>query len=241
MNKIKKILVSFMALAIVSAVPLSASATETSTATSTATSSQSETISQTETISQAEPDKPESQTSTSSEASLSTESSDLNYLFSDNTSGNANLIASQEVIADNGKFQFIAVTTRDKDVFYIIIDKMKAEDNVYFLNEVDTYDLQKLMSKNSDNSENSDVEYNTSSNKSESSEESGEESQSSETSDSGMTNILLIGGVIVLGIIGFIIFKIKKGGFGNKKETVVPFDDFEEDEEINEDEEIKKE
>ena len=40
---------------------------------------------------------------------------------------------------------------------------------------------------------------------------------------------------------GFIIFKIKKGGFGNKKETVVPFDDFEEDEEINEDEESKKE
>lgn len=231
MNKIKKILVSFMALAIVSAVPLSASAVETSTATS----------SQTETTSQAEPDKPESQASTSSEASLSTESSDLNYLFSDNTSGNANLIASQEVIADNGKFQFLAVTTRDKDVFYIIIDKMKAEDNVYFLNEVDTYDLQKLMSKNSDNSENSDVEYN-SSDKSESSEESGEESQSSgETSDNGMTNILLVGGVIVLGVIGFIIFKIKKGGFGNKKEAVVPFDDFEEDEEINEDEESKKE
>lgn len=237
MNKIKKILVSFMALAIVSAVPLSVSAVETSTA----TSSQSQTSSQTETTSQSEPDKPESQTSTSSEASLSTESSDLNYLFSDNTSGNANLIASQEVIADDGKFQFLAVTTRDKDVFYIIIDKMKAEDNVYFLNEVDTYDLQKLMSKNSDNSENNDVEYNTSSNKPESSEESGEESQSSETSDSGMTNILLIGGVIVLGIIGFIIFKIKKGGFGNKKETVVPFDDFEEDEEINEDEESKKE
>lgn len=238
MNKIKKILVSFMALAIVSAVPLSVSAVETSTA----TSSQSQTSSQTETTSQSEPDKPESQPSTSSEASLSTESSDLNYLFSDNTSGNADLIASQEVIADDGKFQFLAVTTRDKDVFYIIIDKMKAEDNVYFLNEVDTYDLQKLMSKNSDNSENNDVEYNTSSDKSESSEEPGEESQSSdETSDSGLTNILLVGGVIILGVIGFIIFKIKKGGFGNKKETVVPFDDFEEDEEINEDEESKKE
>ena len=152
------------------------------------------------------------------------------------------MIASQEVIADDGKFQFLAVTTRDKDVFYIIIDKMKAEDNVYFLNEVDTYDLQKLMSKNSDNSENNDVEYNTSSDKSESSEEPGEESQSSdETSDSGLTNILLVGGVIILGVIGFIIFKIKKGGFGKKKEVVVPFDDFEEDEEINEDEESKKE
>lgn len=235
MNKIKKILVSFMALAIVSAMPLSASAAETSTA----TSSQSETISQTETTSQAEPDKPEAQTS--SEESSSPESSDLNYLFSDNTSGNADLIASQEVIADDGKFQFLAVTTRDKDVFYIIIDKMKAEDNVYFLNEVDTYDLQKLMSKNSDNSENSDIEHNTSSNKSESSEEPGEESQSSdETSDNGLTNILLVGGVIVLGVIGFVIFKIKKGGFGKKKEVVVPFDDFEEDEEINEDEESKK-
>ncbi len=236
MNKIKKILVSFMALAIVSAVPLSASATETSTA----TSSQSQTSSQTETTSQAEPDKPEAQTS--SEESSSPENSDLNYLFSDNTSGNADLIASQEVIADDGKFQFLAVTTRDKDVFYIIIDKMKAEDNVYFLNEVDTYDLQKLMSKNSDNSENNDVEYNTSSDKSESSEEPGEESQSSdETSDNGLTNILLVGGVIILGVIGFVIFKIKKGGFGKKKEVVVPFDDFEEDEEINEDEESKKE
>lgn len=237
MNKIKKILVAFIALAIVSAVPLSASAVETSTA----TSSQAETSSQTETTSQAEPDKPESQTS--SEESISTESSDLNYLFSDNTSGNADLIASQEVIADDGKFQFLAVTTRDKDVFYIIIDKMKAEDNVYFLNEVDTYDLQKLMSKNSDDSENGDVEYNSYSDGSESSEESGEESQNdNETSDNGMTNILLVGGVIVLGVIGFVIFKIKKGGFGNKKETVVPFDDFEEDEEeINEDEESKKE
>lgn len=237
MNKIKKILVSFMALAIVSAVPLSVSAVETSTA----TSSQSQTSSQTETTSQSEPDKPESQPSTSSEENSSPESSDLNYLFSDNTSGNANLIASQEVIADDGKFQFLAVTTRDKDVFYIIIDKMKAEDNVYFLNEVDTYDLQKLMSKNNDDSENSDIEHNTSSNKSESSEEPGEESQSSdETSDNGLTNILLVGGVIVLGVIGFVIFKIKKGGFGKKKEVVVPFDDFEEDEEINEDEESKK-
>lgn len=240
MNKIKKILVSFMALAIVSAVPLSASAAETSTKTSTETSSQSETSSQTETTSQAEPDKPEVQTS--SEESSSPESSDLNYLFSDNTSGDADLIASQEVIADDGKFQFLAVTTRDKDVFYIIIDKMKAEDNVYFLNEVDTYDLQKLMSKNSDDSENNDIEYNTSSDKSESSEEPGEESQSSdETSDNGLTNILLVGGVIILGVIGFVIFKIKKGGFGKKKEVVVPFDDFEEDEEINEDEESKKE
>lgn len=226
-----------MALAIVSAVPLSVSAVETSTA----TSSQSQTSSQTETTSQSEPDKPESQPSTSSEENSSPESSDLNYLFSDNTSGNANLIASQEVIADDGKFQFLAVTTRDKDVFYIIIDKMKAEDNVYFLNEVDTYDLQKLMSKNNDDSENSDIEHNTSSNKSESSEEPGEESQSSdETSDNGLTNILLVGGVIVLGVIGFVIFKIKKGGFGKKKEVVVPFDDFEEDEEINEDEESKK-
>lgn len=236
MNKIKKILVSFMALAIISAVPLSASAAETSTE----TSSQSETSSQTETTSQAEPDKPEAQTS--SEESSSPENSDLNYLFSDNTSGNADLIASQEVIADDGKFQFLAVTTRDKDVFYIIIDKMKAEDNVYFLNEVDTYDLQKLMSKNSNDSENNDVEYNTSSDKSESSEEPGEESQSSdETSDNGLTNILLVGGVIILGVIGFVIFKIKKGGFGKKKEVIVPFDDFEEDEEINEDEESKKE
>lgn len=170
------------------------------------------------------------------------ESSDLNYLFSDNTSGNANLIASQEVLSDNGKFQFIAVTTRDKDVFYVIIDKMKAEDNVYFLNEVDTYDLQKLMSKDSEGSS-ADEETPENSDSEETAEESGKDKADDEaqSDDSGFNNILILGGVVVLAVIGFVIFKIKKGGFGKKNQATISLDDFEEDdEEINEDEEKKQ-
>lgn len=242
MSKLKqKILIAFMALALVSAVPISASAVEAGT---TATSSQTSEVSQSETASQAEPEKPESSNSSeSSENSNALENSNLDYLFSENTSGNANLIASQEVIADNGKFQFIAVTTRDKDVFYVIIDRMKAEDNVYFLNEVDTYDLQKLMSKNSDGSS-ADEEAPETSDSEETAEESDKDKADDEaqSDDGGMNNILLIGGVVVLAVIGFVIFKIKKGGFGKKNQATIPLDDFEEedDEEINEDEEKKQ-
>lgn len=73
------------------------------------------------------------------------------YSFSENTIGNSELIANEEVLMENGYYQFIAVTTRDEDVFYIIIDKTKQEDNVYFLNQVDTYDINKLLNKDNEN------------------------------------------------------------------------------------------
>ena len=50
---------------------------------------------------------------------------------------------------ENGTYQLIAVTTRDDDMFYVIIDKTKKENNVYFLNEVDTADLDKLANDDS--------------------------------------------------------------------------------------------
>lgn len=161
-----------------------------------------------------------------------------NYRFSENTVGNADLVASEEVVADNGQFQFIAVTTRDGDIFYVIIDRLKAENNVYFLNEVDTYDLKKLMGEESNQSDNTSTgtvqSNNTSSAKIEETSIVKEKS-----SNNGLDmNMLMIGGIAVLAIIvGIIFFIMKKGG--KKKQPIPLDDDFEYEEEINEDEENK--
>lgn len=231
MKMYKKFFALILSLTITASVPATAFAAETSdTSTATVAAATDNTVSST--------------TENSNENNENSESSDISYLFSENTSGNANLVASQEVIADNGKFQFIAVQTRNDDIFYIIIDKEKTEDNVYFLNEVDTYDIQSLLNKDNDNSDYGETGTEVSDDNAEN--PGGAEESSSEQESNGDNNfnfnLILIGGIAVLAIIGFIIFKVKKGGFGKKKQADVPIDDdFEDDdsEEINEDKEKK--
>ena len=61
------------------------------------------------------------------------------------TDGNATLIKSERIIYNTEEMQFIAVTTKDGHVFYVLINYTadNGEDNVYFLNKVDDYDLKK--------------------------------------------------------------------------------------------------
>lgn len=232
MKILKKIMPAVLALALCTA-PIYASAADVSEASAvsggmeTASSENTETTSS-EVVSAAE------------SSSESSESSELSYLFSDNTTGNADLVAYQEVLSDSDKFQFIAVTTRSGDVFYIIIDKMKAEDNVYFLNEVDTYDLQTLMNGDeSDSSGSTDFSSDSENSGSDEAADSAESESDSQSDDSSLNNILLLGGIAAVAVLGFIIFKIKKGG--KNKNTAIPLDDdFEEDEEVNEDKENKE-
>ena len=56
--------------------------------------------------------------------------------------GNAQLM---DNVTDNEDLQFITVTARDGNEFYIIIDKGAQSENVYFLNTVDESDLAALV------------------------------------------------------------------------------------------------
>lgn len=63
------------------------------------------------------------------------------------TDGNATLIKSERIVYNSEEMQFIAVTTKDGHVFYVLINYSaeNGEDNVYFLNRVDDYDLYTLL------------------------------------------------------------------------------------------------
>lgn len=89
---------------------------------------------------------------------VSTEESSPDY-FNDpyyDTDGNASLIIENDIIYNNDEMQFIAVTTKDGHVFYILINYLPdgGEDNVYFLNKVDTFDLYSLLYTASEDDEN---------------------------------------------------------------------------------------
>lgn len=161
-----------------------------------------------------------------------------NYNWSDNTFGNSSLIANQEILMDNGYYQFIAVTTRDDDMFYIIIDETKEENNVYFLNQVDTYDIQKLLGDDNNSNNGEAVQDYNNIDYSEPSTENVSENNPSNSSDTSFGIILMVG-ILILGVIGFVIFKKKFKGKKNSDNTQDD-DDFDfdfEDEEINEDKE----
>lgn len=242
----KKILVFLMILSVLFSFSISASAATTkattkqnNTASDTAVSSESS-----ESTSERKSEEPAEEDKTSNDS----ENNNNDYSFSTQTEGNADLIASEEVITDNGKFQFIAVNTRDGDVFYVIVDNSKTDNNVYFLNEVDTYDLKALLNKDDDGNAAQVGDTSVSSEDDEdeeASEESvDEEAEQTQSSESGSdSSILIIIGIVVLAGIGFVIYKIKNGGFGKfgkKKDNVELLDDEFDDEdeiEINEDKE----
>ena len=64
------------------------------------------------------------------------------------TDGNATLIKSEKIVYDSEEMQFIAVTTKDGHVFYVLINYSAEndEDQVFFLNNVrNTYGHYKLL------------------------------------------------------------------------------------------------
>lgn len=73
------------------------------------------------------------------------------------TNGNASLIKSEQIIYNTEEMQFIAVTTKDGHVFYVLINYTaeNGQENVFFLNKVDDYDLYALLYAGDENQESS--------------------------------------------------------------------------------------
>lgn len=169
------------------------------------------------------------------------------------TKGNASLIKEESIIYDGEEMQFIAVTTKDGNVFYVLINYSaeSGEDSVYFLNKVDSYDLYSLLYEPDEDSDTPPAEAaeeaanranGTSSKNDDSSEADGEAAEEAEDAaeqparSSSTNSLILIGIVAALGIGGFLIFK-----FMNKPKKAPLSDelDYDEDDdlEINEDDE----
>ena len=167
---------------------------------------------------------------------------DENY----DTDGNATLIKHEKIIYDSEEMQFIAVTTKDGNVFYILINYSAEgdEDNVFFLNKVDDFDLYSLLyagnegeeekdpaeqaKKYADAATNGGVTADVSDRAEETTgETSTEENAATEQPSSMNSNTLILVGVSVLAVIGGAVLVLKKGKFGKKKNTGV--EDFEED------------
>ena len=78
------------------------------------------------------------------------EKTTIDYFTDDyyDTDGNATLIKEENIIYNSEEMQFIAVTTKDGHVFYVLINYSaeSGEDAVYFLNNVrNTYGHYKLL------------------------------------------------------------------------------------------------
>lgn len=236
-----------LSLAFVGAVPVIASAEESTT--TVASVKNETTASETEKKAEHEDVK-----KLMDEVLENSEESELPDYYNDDyydTDGNATLIKQEKIIYDSEEMQFIAVTTKDGDVFYILINYSAEdeEDNVFFLNKVDSFDLYSLLYAEDEESEESaninpaeqaelyadaatgghyNGTYKDNSTPDVTEAENPEDADSQPVSNGMMNNsILLIGGIGVLAVIAFVIFMLKSGKGGKKK--VEDIGDFEEE------------
>ena len=179
-----------------------------------------------------------------------TDVSEIDYYGDDyyDTDGNATLIKQEKIIYDSEEMQFIAVTTKDGSVFYVLINYSAEgnEDNVYVLNKVDDYDLYALLYQDDEDSQNTNpdsaaAEAASNANKANGNKGKNNVNEATTTTDSvvqqtssknqsnGSKTLMITGvGVAVLAAAGFIFYKMKNGK-SKKKSNSDDFDGFEDD------------
>ena len=204
-----------------------------------------------ETSAETEPETEEniSETETESSEEMPEISDEIDYYLDDyyDTKGNATLIKSEKIIYDTEQMQFIAVTTKSGDVFYVLINYSaeNAEDSVYFLNKVDTLDLYSLLYMTDDEKENGlDLErvqraeqtakdwkdsQDSVDNIAETEENSETETPEIQT-NSGTNNMMMLGiGAVALIAAGIVAFLMMKKKPVQKSEPELDYDDSDED------------
>ncbi|MCD8379167.1 MAG: DUF4366 domain-containing protein [Lachnospiraceae bacterium] len=200
-----------------------------------------------------EPEETESETEEISEAE-ETDSSETESEETEGTTGGSltpdgNLTLVDDLSEEDSEaMEFITVTTKSGNYFYLIIDRSSDEENVYFLNLVDESDLMALMDEEEQEAYSQTTEITeTEETDAESEEVVTEEEAETDTeaeetleeSGSGVSSSLLI--LIVLVVIGgavaggYYFLKIKPGKNGSSVDEDMEFYDDEEYE--NEDEE----
>ena len=165
------------------------------------------------------------------------------------TDGNATLINSEEM-------QFIAVTTKDGHVFYVLINYSaeNAEDQVFFLNKVDDYDLYALLyaGDDEDNKFTPEQAHQAAEKANGRVTGSATDGETAETAEDGEATsepavqakpvpmsknsmMLVFGAIALIGVggAGFFIMKKKNGG-GNSKTAMQVEPEYDDDNEITE-------
>ena len=183
------------------------------------------------------------------------------------TDGNATLIKSERIVYNSEEMQFIAVTTKDGHVFYVLINYSaeNAEDQVFFLNKVDDYDLYALLYAGAEDDD--EKKKITPEQAAQAAEKANGRVQSSDGADTADTEetaedgedatdsaaqakpvpmnknsvMLVFGAIALIGVggAGFFLMKKKNGG-GNSKSAMQDEPEYDDDNEITEDEDDMK-
>ena len=178
------------------------------------------------------------------------------------TDGNATLIKSERIVYNSEEMQFIAVTTKDGHVFYVLINYSaeNAEDQVFFLNKVDDYDLYALLYAGAEDDD--EKKKITPEQAAQAAEKANGRVQSGDGADTADTEetaedgedatdsaaqakpvpmnknsmMLVLGAIALIGVggAGFFIMKKKNGG-GNSKSAMQVEPEYDDDNEITED------
>ena len=182
------------------------------------------------------------------------------------TDGNATLIKSERIVYNSEEMQFIAVTTKDGHVFYVLINYSaeNAEDQVFFLNKVDDYDLYALLYAGAeDDDEKKKITPEQAAQAAEKvngrvqSGDGADTADTEETAEDGEnatdsaaqakpvpmnknSMMLVLGAVALIGVGGAGFFLMKKKNGGNSKTAMQDEPEYDDDNEITEDEDDMK-